>query len=301
MTLSLRTYFKVLPGTLDIEGRDRVQPDVNLEGSVEVSQVSQIECSPNRFQILGVGNLAQINSSRPPSQDDLVDLAKRVSTSYQLELENKERQGKYGKYSSRWQSPQVQGSVEESLSQSIAGMIRDLAVEVRGTFEILNSNQKEIRDLCKALGQKIDDLEERMAALEKEVNDLRRAMDENREAIQHLKTGKEKDQLKLELMENILRRNNLRFLKVPEGLEGGDLRGLVIRLIKQGVQVDDTEEDIAKDIQRAHRDPLKKNPNRDKPRKILVCFHTYAIKERMLRINSRQVQRSLSKCPYNIL
>ncbi|KAJ1165709.1 hypothetical protein NDU88_006126 [Pleurodeles waltl] len=157
-------------------------------------------------------------------------------------------------------------------------MIRASALEVRGGFEISNSNQKEIRDLCKVLGQKFDDLAERVAALEVEVSDLRRATEENREEIQDLKTGEESVLLKLESMENNLRRNNLRFLKVPEGLEGEDLKGVVDRLIKQGFQVDDTEEYISRDIQRVHRDPFRKNPNRDKPRKILVCFHTYAIK-----------------------
>ncbi|KAJ1083265.1 hypothetical protein NDU88_003424 [Pleurodeles waltl] len=161
-------------------------------------------------------------------------------------------------------------------------MIRTLALEVRGRFEISNSNQKEIRDLSEVLGQKFDDLAERTAALEVEVSDLRSTTKENREAIQDLKTGEERVQLKLESMENNRRRNNLRFLKVPEVLEGGDLKGLVVRYIKQGVQVGDTEEAIASDIQRVHRDPFRKPPNRDKPRKILVCFHTYTIKERIL-------------------
>ncbi|KAJ1110370.1 hypothetical protein NDU88_007722 [Pleurodeles waltl] len=192
------------------------------------------------------------------------------------------------------------GFVEESLNQSIAGMIRDLAVEVRGSFEIWNSNQKEIRDLCEVLTQKLDDLAERTADLEVEVRVLRRATEENREAIQDLETGEERVQLKLESMENNLRRNRLRFLKVPEGLEGGDLKRLVIRLIKQGVQVDDTEEDKAKDIQRVHRDPFRKNPNRDKPRKILVCFHMYAIKERILASASKKKPLTVEDTSFDI-
>ncbi|KAJ1154624.1 hypothetical protein NDU88_007367 [Pleurodeles waltl] len=60
-------------------------------------------------------------------------------------------------------------------------MIRDLAVEVRSSFETSNINQKEIRGLCEALGQKFVDLAERTAALEREVCDLRRATEDNRE------------------------------------------------------------------------------------------------------------------------
>ncbi|KAJ1190576.1 hypothetical protein NDU88_007314 [Pleurodeles waltl] len=83
-------------------------------------------------------------------------------------------------------------------------------------------------------------------------------------------------------MENRMRRNNLRLLKVPEELEKGDPKGLVVCLIKQGTQIEEEEEVLLKDIQRVHRDPFRKTTNRDKPRKILVYFHTYAIKERIL-------------------
>ncbi|KAJ1156091.1 hypothetical protein NDU88_008816 [Pleurodeles waltl] len=145
-------------------------------------------------------------------------------------------------------SPQGQVSKDESLAQSIAGMICDLEGEVRGGFEASNTNQKEIRGLCETLGQKLDDLAERTAALEFEVSDLRRVTEENREAIHQLKLGEENLQVKLEMMENKLRRNNLRFLKVLEELEEGDLKSLVVRLIKQGTQVEDEEEVLLKDI-----------------------------------------------------
>ncbi|KAJ1182095.1 hypothetical protein NDU88_007290 [Pleurodeles waltl] len=57
---------------------------------------------------------------------------------------------------------------------------------------------------------------------------------------------------------------------------------LNLLLIRQGVQIADTAEDIARDIQEVLKDPYRKTPNRDKPRKILVSFHTYALKERIL-------------------
>ncbi|KAJ1175106.1 hypothetical protein NDU88_000397 [Pleurodeles waltl] len=171
---------------------------------------------------------------------------------------------------------------DEPLSNSIAGMIQDFAGEVRGGFETLNTNQKEIRGLCETPGQKLADLAERTAALECGVSDLRRATEENREAIHQVKQGEESLQVKLETMENRMRRNNLRLLKVLEKLEKGDLKGLVVRLIKQGTQIEEEEEVLLKDIQHVHRDPFRKTTNRDKPRNILVCFHTYAIKEQLL-------------------
>ncbi|KAJ1082645.1 hypothetical protein NDU88_002810 [Pleurodeles waltl] len=114
---------------------------------------------------------------------------------------------------------QCQSPKDEPLVKSIAGMIQDLAGEVRGCFETSNTNQKEIRGLCETLGQKLDDLAEQKAALKFEVSDLRRVIEENREAIHQVKLGEESLQVKLETMENRMRRNNLRLLRVPEKLE----------------------------------------------------------------------------------
>ncbi|KAJ1099396.1 hypothetical protein NDU88_004497 [Pleurodeles waltl] len=155
-------------------------------------------------------------------------------------------------------------------------MLRVPSMEVKGGFETSNSNRTEIRSLC---GKMIDELAGRTDPLEKKVGDLKVAVEKNKEKIQSLKAGEENVITKLESLENNQRRNNLRFLRVPEGMEGDDLKGLVVHLIIQGVQIKDAEVDIARDIQRVHRDPFRKPPNRDKPRKILVCFHAYAIKE----------------------
>ncbi|KAJ1187223.1 hypothetical protein NDU88_004002 [Pleurodeles waltl] len=95
------------------------------------------------------------------------------------------------------------------------------------------------RGLCETLGQKLDDLAERMAALEFEVSDLRRVTEENREVIHQVKLEEESLQVKLETMENRMRRDNWRLLRVPVELGKGDLKSLVVRLIKQGTQIEE--------------------------------------------------------------
>ncbi|KAJ1105279.1 hypothetical protein NDU88_002687 [Pleurodeles waltl] len=130
---------------------------------------------------------------------------------------------------------QVSQPVAEDHGQSIADMLKALAVELKSGFETFNANQAEIRGLCEDLGKKIDDLAGRTAASEEEVGELRG----------------------------------------PEGLEDGDLKGFMARLIKQEVNVEISEEDIVKDIQRVHRVPAKMPFNRDRPRKILVYFKTF--------------------------
>ncbi|KAJ1116450.1 hypothetical protein NDU88_004661 [Pleurodeles waltl] len=138
-------------------------------------------------------------------------------------------------------------------------------MELKDGFKTSESNQGEIRILCEDLGKKIDDLAGRTAALEEEVGDLRAALEENKEQIRGLKSGEAGVLAKLESLENNQRRNNLRFLRVPEGLEGDDLKGFVVKLINQEIKFEDAGIDIAKDIQRVHRVPSKMPPNRDSP------------------------------------
>ncbi|KAJ1155166.1 hypothetical protein NDU88_007901 [Pleurodeles waltl] len=167
---------------------------------------------------------------------------------------------------------QVSQPVGEDYGQSIVDMLKALSVKLKSGFETSNANQVEIRGLCEDLGKKIDDLAGRTAALEEEVEELRVAVQENKEQIRYLKEGETGVMAKMESLENNLRRNNLRFLRVLEGLEEGDLKGFKARLIKQEVNVEISEEDIVKDIQRVHRVPAKMPSNRDRPRKILVYF-----------------------------
>ncbi|KAJ1143859.1 hypothetical protein NDU88_010161 [Pleurodeles waltl] len=174
---------------------------------------------------------------------------------------------------------QVSQPVGEDHGQSIANILKALSMELRSGFQTSNDNQVEVRGLCEDLGKKIDDLAGRAAAVEEEVGELRVMVEENKEQIRYLKVGETGVMAKMESLENNLRRNNLRFLRVPEGLEEGDLKVFMARLIKQEVNVEISEEDIVKDIQRVHRVLAKMPPNRVRPRKILVYFQTYSLKE----------------------
>ncbi|KAJ1209349.1 hypothetical protein NDU88_004727 [Pleurodeles waltl] len=163
----------------------------------------------------------------------------------------------------------------ERESHSITGLLKALSMELRGGFETSKSNQVEIRNLCEDLIKKIDELVGRTSALAEGDYDLRTAVEENKEQIKGLK-AEVGLMAKTESLENNQRRNNLRFNESPRDWK--ELKGLVVRLIKQEVNFDD----IAKDSQRVHRVLAKMPLKRDKLRKILVYFYTYAIKEHIL-------------------
>ncbi|KAJ1185762.1 hypothetical protein NDU88_002549 [Pleurodeles waltl] len=185
-------------------------------------------------------------------------------------------------------------------SDSITDMLKALAMELKDGFKTSKTNQEEIRNLCEDLGKKIDDLAGRTAALEEEVGDLRVTVEENKEQIRGLKSGEAGVLAKLESLENNQRRNNLRFLRLPEGLEGDDLEGFVVKLIRQEIQFEDAEVNIAKDIQRVHRVPAKMPPNRDRPRKILVYFLTHGFKERILEMALKKKSLSVNGAPFEV-
>ncbi|KAJ1116514.1 hypothetical protein NDU88_004724 [Pleurodeles waltl] len=103
-------------------------------------------------------------------------------------------------------------------SDSVTDMLKALAMELKDSFKTSKSNQDEIRNLCEDLGKKIDDLAGRTAALEEEVDDLWATVEENKEQIRGLKSEEAGVLAKLESLENNQRRNNLRFLRDPEGL-----------------------------------------------------------------------------------
>ncbi|KAJ1144222.1 hypothetical protein NDU88_010523 [Pleurodeles waltl] len=133
---------------------------------------------------------------------------------------------------------QVSQPVREDNGQSIANMLKALSMELKHSIETSNANQVEIRGLCEDLGKKIDDLAGRTAALEEEVEELKVVVEENKEQIRCLKEGETGVMAKMESLENNLRRNNLRFLRVPEGLEEGDLKEFLVCLIKKEILYD---------------------------------------------------------------
>ncbi|KAJ1154168.1 hypothetical protein NDU88_006922 [Pleurodeles waltl] len=122
----------------------------------------------------------------------------------------------------------LRGNNHENLSShTITVMRKALSTDLRGGFETSKTNQVEIRNLGEDLSKKINEVAGRTAALEEEVGDLRAVVEENKEQIKGLKAEELGVMAKMESLENNQRRNNLRFLRVPEGLEGDDLKVLV--------------------------------------------------------------------------
>ncbi|KAJ1106047.1 hypothetical protein NDU88_003450 [Pleurodeles waltl] len=175
-----------------------------------------------------------------------------------------------------------QARITVSEPSALENMLTSLTESIKKGFLTSEANQAEIRSACESLEKKIDLLAQRTQALEELVEIVRDDLRKNKEEIQQLKGTQQELHEKLEYLENNSRRNNLRILNVPEGVEGSDLKKYIASLIKKVITLDETEVQIINDIQRVHRDPFRRNPNIKKPQKILVNFQTYLLKEKIL-------------------
>ncbi|KAJ1199504.1 hypothetical protein NDU88_003338 [Pleurodeles waltl] len=172
--------------------------------------------------------------------------------------------------------------LRSSFASSIEAVLSNLSEDIKKGFTTSKTNQGEIREVFGALEKKLDLLVLRTQALEEAVGEIRVEISDHKKEIELLKGNEQALQSKLERLENNSIRNNLRVLNVPEDAEGGNLKMFSSSLLKNALSLEESLEEIAGDIQRSHRDPFKKRPGSLKPRKILIHFQTYSLKEKIL-------------------
>ncbi|XP_078514084.1 uncharacterized protein LOC144773105 [Lissotriton helveticus] len=175
---------------------------------------------------------------------------------------------------------------------SVLEMFSALTLEIRKGFAESSANQLEFKNYCESLDNKIEGLTIRTGVLEETVGIHSVYLDQAKEDIKKLTKEDLALSERMESLENNARRGNIRILNVPEGSEGSDIKQYIVSLLKEALSLEYTPAELSLDIQRVHRDPFKLNPQRSKPRKILVNFHTYVLKERIL--NMALTQKSLS-------
>ncbi|KAJ1206156.1 hypothetical protein NDU88_001565 [Pleurodeles waltl] len=196
ITPSLKTYFRVLPSTLSMEGSESEQQGVLEDGA---TRSGQFQCSLNVFQVLEGADGGELEVCGPPGQGAVVHCTNGVQNGGSQESDMDNLPGPKGGNQQLGLDPRHQlvdqrreiplrippqgierherVLAEEPPEKSITGMLIALSLEVKGSFKTSNANQKEIRGLCETLGEKIDELAGRTAALEEEVGDLRTAVE----------------------------------------------------------------------------------------------------------------------------
>ncbi|KAJ1120463.1 hypothetical protein NDU88_008628 [Pleurodeles waltl] len=167
---------------------------------------------------------------------------------------------KENKVQDQMQATMIDEVAHTQKSSPIEGMIAKLSEEIKKGFSVSEANQANIRKACEILELFFDLLAKRTQVLEDTVEVLRGDVESNKRELRQLKCFEQLLQEKLERLENVERRNNLRILNIPEGVEGDNIKTYIGSIIKSALQLDETDMDIVADIQRIHRDPLREIP-----------------------------------------
>ncbi|KAJ1083046.1 hypothetical protein NDU88_003206 [Pleurodeles waltl] len=163
----------------------------------------------------------------------------------------------------------------ETIYQSIMEHREESKLESRRTQMACRKMQIQIRRVAKTCSEfttRMEEAETRISRLEDEAG----ARQSSREMMEK---QLEDTQWKLTDLEDRMRRNNLRVLGVPEGLEGSDIHSFMVALFKEAFP-DLHQWDWDKEVQRAHQFPFSKiGPNSEggsgRPRVILISLLNY--------------------------
>lgn len=165
----------------------------------------------------------------------------------------------------------------EVIHQAILSHTEEMHQDSRKAQAAMRKMQGVVRKLSKAclnMGERVTNLEERIVTTEAEAASASSKVEAQGSQIKDI-------QRKLEEFENRQRRNKLRVLGVPEGVEGSDTRAYIIDLFKSAFP-EMSDWNWAAEVQRAHRTPFKptmQTKEGDKPRAILVFFGNFLLRQ----------------------
>ncbi|KAJ1106087.1 hypothetical protein NDU88_003490 [Pleurodeles waltl] len=144
------------------------------------------------------------------------------------ELVNNDMEGNIGGPASNICSAGADYGMLQSIYNSIKELQTETRIEsrrARVTTKRLQGTVRKVAESCTEIEAKLCSMDERIGAVKEEVDALKQ------------QSAARGDQLtdvmwKLEDLENQQRRNNLRFLGIPEGLEGSDIRTYMVKLLR---------------------------------------------------------------------
>ncbi|KAJ1124465.1 hypothetical protein NDU88_002926 [Pleurodeles waltl] len=143
---------------------------------------------------------------------------------------------------------------EAGILQSIYSSIKELQTETRIesrrariATKRLQGTVRKVAKSCTEIEAKLCSMEERIVAVEEDVDTLKEQSS--------ARDGQLTDVMwKMEDLENKQRRNNLRFLGIPEGLEGNNIQGEALILVVSRLTPVEHEKGSDVSSNRAHRD-----------------------------------------------
>lgn len=163
--------------------------------------------------------------------------------------------------------------------------IRTLREELFADLATLHTAQAEFANDRAEMEKSLNDTMDRVAALENSRETLAKECKKIHEKCTDL--------------ENRSRRQNLRFIGIMEGVEAGNPTRFVTELLSELFGVDSLG-DSPIIIDRAHRSLAPKPKPGERPRPMIVCFHYYSDKEKILRLSRNKGRLHYNGTPLHI-
>ncbi|KAJ1081615.1 hypothetical protein NDU88_001793 [Pleurodeles waltl] len=225
ITPSLRSYIKILPlvmaddpkRSMEVEGEDVVQSSVitamekaGVEKRVEETVIrNKGEKTKDQSSMLDAIAVLQEDQSGKTPPITMENNNRPVATIQLLRTEDGE---------------------EDASSSPIEEMITKLTEEIKKGFSVSEANQVSIRGACEMLEAKFDLLANRMQILGETMESLKEDVILIKQDLRQSRASEQDLQDKLERLENAARRNDLRILNVPKGVEGDDIKVFITHL-----------------------------------------------------------------------
>ncbi|KAJ1115720.1 hypothetical protein NDU88_003942 [Pleurodeles waltl] len=174
-------------------------------------------------------------------------------------------------------SEDAQGVSMDCILQEISAVGRKLE-GMDNAMAALTAETRSMRLEIAGFQSQISGLDHRVAAVESQV-----ALQTDRDQeLFHLRS-------KLTDLEDRSRRNHIRFLRFPEGIEGTDILSYLRDTLPK---LTDTTFDPPLEFQRAHRLGLKRQNGKDHPRPIIACFLRHGRPTNYFKYPERKVHSS---------
>ena len=170
---------------------------------------------------------------------------------------------------------------------TIAAMLEEhraaLSTEFRSAFSTLETK-------LDTMQSKVDDQDIRLLSLEANANAVSDSIRELVTSCSALANDNAKLQAKVVDLEGRSRRNNIHIIGLPESVEGSRptefFAGLLVEVLGENVLPS------TPDLDRAHRALTAKPKPEDKPRSVVICFHKFQVRDRVIR-ESRKMRGKL--------
>ncbi|KAJ1204180.1 hypothetical protein NDU88_007961 [Pleurodeles waltl] len=170
-------------------------------------------------------------------------------------------------------SDNTQGASMDRILQEISAVGRKLE-GMDTAMSALTAETRSMRLEIAGFKSQISGLDHRVTAVESQVVSQ---TDRDQELLYH--------RSKFSDLEDRSRRNNIRFLGFPEGIEGTDILSYLRDTLPK---LADVTFDPPLEFQRAHRLGLKRQNGQDRPRPIIACFLRHGQVRQLLQLSRRQ-------------